>query len=117
MSDGMSTAHAGVMVLVFVVLLPVGVLVLRFGDEVRWHGVLQGVSLLGGLVGAGLGVSVSFSYQRVSPSLQESRCRAELTCAVPRLQIGPPGHRHHRHDSPHRAIVRSPPSLPPPPNS
>lgn len=64
--DAMSTAHAVFMVLVFVVLLPLGALLPRFADSVKGHGVVQGVSLVGGLVGFGLGVRASFNYQRVS---------------------------------------------------
>ena len=65
MTDAKSTAHAVLMVLVFVVVLPVGALMPRFANAVKTHAVMQGLSLVGGLVGFGMGVSCSFYYQRV----------------------------------------------------
>lgn len=66
LSDVKSTVHAVFMVLVFIVFLPSGVLVLRFADSPKWHGVVQALSLVGGLVGFALGVVTSFHYNRVS---------------------------------------------------
>lgn len=66
MVDAMSTAHAVLMVLVFVVVLPIAALLPRFADAVKTHAIMQGLSLLGGLVGFALGVKTSFHYQRVS---------------------------------------------------
>lgn len=108
--DAMSTAHAVFMVLVFAALLPVGALLPRFADSVKWHGVVQGASLVGGLVGFGMGVSASFRYRRVSPDAPEPVLHRILTRIVPRVHVGPPNHRNHRHDSPHRTIVSPPPS-------
>lgn len=65
MVDAASTAHAVFMVLVFVVVLPIGALLPRFADAVKTHAILQGLSLVGGLVGFGMGVKTSFHYQRV----------------------------------------------------
>ncbi|SPO06604.1 uncharacterized protein DNG_09294 [Cephalotrichum gorgonifer] len=62
--DSMSTVHAVFMVLVFIVMLPTGVILLRFQDSVKWHGVMQAASLVGGLVGFGMGVACSFHYKR-----------------------------------------------------
>lgn len=69
MSDAMSTVHAVFMVLVFVVVLPIAALLPRFADAVKTHAIMQGLSLLGGLVGFALGVKTSFHYQRVSLTL------------------------------------------------
>ena len=73
LSDVKSTVHAVFMVLVFIVFLPSGVLVLRFADSPLWHGIVQGVSLLGGIVGFALGIVTSFNYNRVSSGCSASR--------------------------------------------
>lgn len=64
--DAKSTFHAVAMILVFIVLLPIGVFVLRVANSVKGHAAIQGISLLGALGGLGLGVITSFHYQRVS---------------------------------------------------
>lgn len=79
LSDVKSTVHAVFMVLVFIVFLPSGVLVLRFADSPKWHGVVQGVSLLGGLVGFAMGIVTSFHYNRVSPNNLRSMAVGVLT--------------------------------------
>ncbi|CAI4212268.1 unnamed protein product [Parascedosporium putredinis] len=62
--DPKSTMHAVFMILVFVVLLPLGVFILRIGNSPKWHAVNQFISLLGALVGFALGILTSFHYQR-----------------------------------------------------
>lgn len=63
--DWASLAHAVIMVGTFVGVMPMGVLVLRLGGWVRWHGVNQGVALVGVITGAGLGIHISTLYNRV----------------------------------------------------
>ncbi|PKS05755.1 hypothetical protein jhhlp_007584 [Lomentospora prolificans] len=69
--DAKSTMHAVVMILVFVVMLPLGVFILRVGNSPKWHAVNQFISLLGGLAGFALGVVTSFHYQRVTNAILE----------------------------------------------
>jgi hypothetical protein len=64
--DYKATLHAVAMVFCFVGLLPLGVLILRLGNWVKWHALHQAVSLAGVFVGFGLGIAISRTYQRVS---------------------------------------------------
>lgn len=64
--DWFALFHAIIMVGCFVGLLPLGVLLLRFGKWVRWHGVHQGFTTVVIVVGFGLGVKTSTLYNRVS---------------------------------------------------
>lgn len=64
--DLKSIFHALMMVGALVFLMPVGVVLLRLGDKVRWHGLNQGVALLLVIIGFVLGVLTSFWYNRVS---------------------------------------------------
>jgi hypothetical protein len=58
--------HACIMILVFVGLMPFGVLVLRIFNSPKWHGLNQSLSASGALLGAGLGIYISTMYNRVS---------------------------------------------------
>ncbi|ROW10049.1 hypothetical protein VPNG_06518 [Cytospora leucostoma] len=64
MYDWVAVAHAVFMVGCFFGLMPFGVLVLRVGQWVRWHGLNQGVAMLGVIVGFGLGIKTSTLYNR-----------------------------------------------------
>lgn len=64
--DWVAVFHAVIMVGCFVGLLPLGVLLLKFGKWVRWHGVNQGLALVVIIVGFGLGVKTGTLYNRVS---------------------------------------------------
>lgn len=74
-SDWKSTLHAVIMIISIVGLMPVGVVLLRFGGWVRWHALNQTVALFGVLGGFAVGIVMSFSYQRVSNLI-----RACLNC-------------------------------------
>jgi Cytochrome domain of cellobiose dehydrogenase len=67
-SDYKASLHAVVMIFCFVGLMPLGVLILRIGEWVSWHGLNQGISLLGVLIGATLGILAGLLYQRVRRS-------------------------------------------------
>lgn len=101
-----STAHAVFMVLVFVVVLPIAAVLPRFADAVKSHAIMQSLSLLGGLVGFGLGVKTSFHYQRVSSATLDLVETGVLTYVVSWVHLGPPDHRDHRDGRPDRPIVR-----------
>jgi hypothetical protein len=62
--DWGAAMHGFLMVGCWLVLLPFGVLILRGGGQPKWHGINQGISLLGVLVGMGLGIYISFYYNR-----------------------------------------------------
>lgn len=64
--DVRAVVHALVMIFAFVGVWPFGVLVLRVGGSVRWHGVTQVVAFVLVFVGAVLGFLISMSYNRVS---------------------------------------------------
>ncbi|KAI6915140.1 hypothetical protein KC318_g171 [Hortaea werneckii] len=57
-------AHAALMCLAFLLVFPLGALLLRILHSVLWHGVAQIVGVLFVLVGLGLGVHLSHHYNR-----------------------------------------------------
>ncbi|KAF7861448.1 hypothetical protein EAF04_008013 [Stromatinia cepivora] len=59
-----SAAHAVLMVLVFVGLLPLGIVILRFLNCPRWHALNQTISLVIALIGLGLGAQMGTLYNR-----------------------------------------------------
>ncbi|KAK8099086.1 cellobiose dehydrogenase [Apiospora kogelbergensis] len=63
-TDRAGTAHAVIMVFVFVGLFPFGTLVLRLGNWVRWHAINQGFGGLLVIIGFGLGAHISKLYNR-----------------------------------------------------
>lgn len=70
-SDGKATAHGVVMILCIIGLMPLGVVLLRFGGWVRWHALNQTIAMIGVLVGFALGIVTSFRYQRVGDFLSK----------------------------------------------
>lgn len=64
-SDYAAALHGILMVFCFVGLMPFGVVILRVGYWVRWHALNQGLALLSVVIGASLGILISFKYQRV----------------------------------------------------
>lgn len=66
MNDWVAVIHAVFMIGCFVGLMPFGILILRLGGWVRWHGLNQGVAMIGVIVGLGLGIKAGTLYNRVS---------------------------------------------------
>lgn len=66
--DWIAVFHAIIMIGCFVGVLPLGVLLLKLGKWVRWHGVNQGFALIAIIVGFGLGIKTGTLYNRVSTS-------------------------------------------------
>ncbi|ROV94566.1 hypothetical protein VMCG_08145 [Cytospora schulzeri] len=64
MNDWVAVIHAVFMIGCFVGLMPFGILILRLGEWVRWHGLNQGVAMIGVIVGFGLGIKTSTLYNR-----------------------------------------------------
>lgn len=94
-TDWRSTLHAVIMIISIVGLMPVGVVLLRFGGWVRWHGLNQTVALMGVLGGFALGIVTSFYYQRVSNLIWAFLTPTNIH-EVPRLHVRPPDYRHGR---------------------
>lgn len=65
-ADVMSTMHAVCMLLAIVLLMPLGAVMIRIGGWVRWHAYNQTVAMVLVLTGFGVGIAVSYRYQRVS---------------------------------------------------
>ncbi|KAI7786825.1 integral membrane protein [Diaporthe eres] len=64
MNDWVAVIHAVFMIGCFVGLMPLGILILRLGGWVRWHGLNQGVAMIGVIVGLGLGIKAGTLYNR-----------------------------------------------------
>lgn len=65
--------HAAMMSLAFILLFPLGALVLRWFQSVVWHGVSQTVGVLLVIIGLGMGANMSHQYNRVSRPLFRER--------------------------------------------
>jgi hypothetical protein len=64
--DFSGAAHACLMVLTFVGLLPLGIMILRVFKSPKWHGVAQGISMALALAGMAIGIWMGTKYNRVS---------------------------------------------------
>lgn len=64
--DFSAPLHACIMILVFVGLMPLGIMILRIFNSVKLHALNQSLSAAGALLGAGLGVYIGTMYNRVS---------------------------------------------------
>jgi hypothetical protein len=62
--DKKSIFHGVVMIFTFVGMMPLGIVLLRVGNWVRWHAVNQTVAAVLAFGGLGLGVATSLLYQR-----------------------------------------------------
>ncbi|KAI8948418.1 hypothetical protein F4801DRAFT_458954 [Xylaria longipes] len=62
--DKKAILHAVFMILAFVGIWPFGILILRVGGSVRWHGINQAVAFGFVLIGSILGFVISTSYSR-----------------------------------------------------
>ncbi|KAK0116901.1 hypothetical protein ONS96_012747 [Cadophora gregata f. sp. sojae] len=57
-------AHAVLMILAFVGIMPVAVMILRILNSPKWHGVAQTASAIVALIGAGVGIKAGMQYNR-----------------------------------------------------
>lgn len=62
--DSKATAHALLMILAFLIMMPSGILILHLFDSVRWHWVNQALATFVALVGGGVGISLSMGYNQ-----------------------------------------------------
>lgn len=60
--------HAALMITAFVIIMPLGVLILRVIESPKWHGINQAVSAFIALVGVCFAVYISTLYNRVRPA-------------------------------------------------
>ncbi|KAH8882021.1 CBD9-like protein, partial [Thozetella sp. PMI_491] len=65
-SDSEAMAHGIIMIICFVGVFPLGIVLLRLGNSVRWHLINQAIALVLTLVGTSLGMAASTSYNRSS---------------------------------------------------
>ncbi len=65
-SDFGPPAHAILIILSFVGLMPLAVLVLRVLTSPKWHGITQTISAIIALLGMGVGIWAGLEYNRVS---------------------------------------------------
>lgn len=89
-SDVQSTMHAVFMILAIVGLMPLAVVLLRLGGAVRWHALIQAISLVFLLAGLAMGVMTSFRYTRVIPPTKHQwkiQNLHVLTCDSPKNLI------------------------------
>jgi hypothetical protein len=54
------------MIVAFLVIFPLGAILLRFLESVKIHGIVQGVGVLAAVVGVGIGIYLSTMYNHVS---------------------------------------------------
>ncbi|KAL2073279.1 hypothetical protein VTL71DRAFT_10603 [Oculimacula yallundae] len=62
--DLAAPAHAVLMIMAFVGLMPLAVMVLRIVNSPKWHGVAQTISALVALIGVGVGIKAGMQYNR-----------------------------------------------------
>ncbi|KUJ11869.1 CBD9-like protein [Mollisia scopiformis] len=62
--DFSAALHACLMILAFVGLMPLGLLILRILNSVKWHGYNQGLSAAVALIGTAAGIYAGSMYQR-----------------------------------------------------
>ncbi|CAN9278649.1 unnamed protein product [Alternaria sp. RS040] len=60
--DKVGPAHAVIMIVAFLVIFPLGAVLLRFLESVKIHGIVQGVGVITAVVGVGLGIYLSTMY-------------------------------------------------------
>jgi hypothetical protein len=64
--DKVGPAHAVIMIVAFLVIFPLGAVLLRFLESVKIHGIVQSVGVITTVVGVGLGIYLSTMYNHVS---------------------------------------------------
>jgi hypothetical protein len=88
--------HAALMIIAFLGLMPIGLLILRVVDNVRWHGLNQTLSAVVALIGAFVGIYLGTIYNRVGEVLGDRY--SSLTCfIVARFPICSSNIRHRYH--------------------
>lgn len=97
-------AHAVLMILAFVGMMPVAVMVLRILNSPKWHGVAQTGSALVALLGTVVGIKAGMQYNRVRDTQNEFDITSLTQATDQELQLCPSNLRHHNHSSDDRPI-------------
>jgi hypothetical protein len=63
--DKITPAHAAFMLATFIIIFPLGAVLLRLMDNVRAHYITQSIGALASIVGLGLGIYLSTMYNKV----------------------------------------------------
>jgi hypothetical protein len=64
--DKVGPAHAAIMLATFAIIFPLGAILLRFLENVKIHGIVQGVGVVTAVIGVALGLYLSTWYNHVS---------------------------------------------------
>jgi hypothetical protein len=112
--------HAIMMCLAFILVFPLGALLLRFLKSVLWHSLIQVLGVVFMAVGLGAAIYTSGQFNRVRCLIIDRLNRTDLLTPVPQLHLrppdpGPPDLR--RTASPTRPRAPQPHHLPPHENS
>jgi Cytochrome domain of cellobiose dehydrogenase/Domain of unknown function (DUF2427) len=112
-NDFSGAIHAALMIIAFVGLMPIGLLILRVMNNVKWHSLNQTLSAAVALVGVFVGIYCGTMYNRVCWVF--SHCFSLLTsCTVAKLQFCPssirPGY-HSCNGRPIRPWIHAPSNL------
>lgn len=70
--DKVGPAHAAIMLAAYVIIFPLGAILLRFLESVKAHYIVQTLGLLATIIGAGVGIYLSTMYNHVSIWLVDS---------------------------------------------
>lgn len=65
--DKVGPAHAAIMLAAYVLIFPLGAILLRFLESVKSHYIVQTVGLFVTIIGVGVGIYLSMMYNHVSP--------------------------------------------------
>ncbi|KAK5690631.1 hypothetical protein LTR97_012187 [Elasticomyces elasticus] len=87
-SDPTPIVHGVMMGVAFIVIFPLGSILLRLTNSVRWHWVVQSVGVLCVIIGFGTGVSVSYEYNRTKSFASAHQSLGLLLLAFTLIQFG-----------------------------
>ncbi|KAK5112884.1 hypothetical protein LTR85_011111 [Meristemomyces frigidus] len=87
-ADAYPTVHAVMMSLAFVLVFPLGALVLRLLKSVLWHAVAQVVGIVLVLIGLGTGIRISQEYNRTRSFTSSHQTLGLLVFCLVLIQLG-----------------------------
>ena len=88
-SDFLPALHAALMIIAFFGLMPIGLLILRGMDNVKWHGLNQASSAVVALIGVCVGIYLGTLYNRVCRSVSTRWFSLLTSLLVAELQLCP----------------------------
>ena len=93
MDNPLPGAHAALMCIAFVIIFPLGAVVMQFLKKALWHAAVQAIGFIMAISGFGVAVSFSKQYNRVSILVIPSIADGANIQAVKRFQISSPSYR------------------------